>query len=161
MSQDKNIEPTNKSTDNTSQEDERKKQFERMKEKFGKQNGPNSGGNKNTGGNSGNNFYWIYGIVIAVLLFIVFYGNNFNSKLVPITQGQFFQEMLAKGDVKNVVIVNKTFARISIDPDSAATSDRYKNDKTSRSYFPDKNYKGPHFVVSIPSIDNFLIFSIC
>jgi ATP-dependent metalloprotease FtsH len=156
MSQDKNIEPTNKNTDNTSQEDERKKQFERMKEKFGKQNGPNSGGNKNSAGNSGNNFYWIYGIVIAVLLFIVFYGNNFNSKLVPITQGQFFQEMLSKGDVRNVVIVNKSFARVSIDPDSAATSDRYKNDKTSRSYFPDRNYKGPHFVVTIPSIDNFL-----
>jgi len=153
MSQQENTDPV-KDNGSNSQEEERKKQFERMKEKFGKQNNPFGGGNK---GNSGNNFYWIYGIVIAVLLFVVFYGNNFNSKLIPITQGQFFQEMLSKGDVKNVVIVNKSFARISIDPDTAAKSDRYKNKaKNGTAYFPDRNYKGPHFVVSIPSIDNFL-----
>ncbi|MBK9283945.1 MAG: ATP-dependent zinc metalloprotease FtsH [Sphingobacteriaceae bacterium] len=153
MSEDKYKEPSNDQKGN-SQEEERKKQFERMKEKFGKQNSPFGGGNK---GNSGNNFYWIYGIVIAVLLFIVFYGNNFNSKLIPTTQGEFYQNMLAKGDVRAVVIVNKSFARISIDPDSAAISDRYKNKSgNGQAYFPNRNYKGPHYVVTIPSIDNFL-----
>ncbi|NBX19675.1 MAG: hypothetical protein EBR08_02990, partial [Bacteroidia bacterium] len=49
-------------------EDERKKQFERMKAKF------NSGKNSNKGG--GNNFYWIYGAVIAVLMFMIFFGND-------------------------------------------------------------------------------------
>jgi len=152
MSADQNTEPTNQSSGNQSPEDERKKQFERMRERFGRNS--SSGGNK---GNSGNNFYWIYGIVIAVLLFIVFYGNSFNSKLVPRTQGQFYQEMLGKGDVEEVVIVNKTFARIRVNADSAATLDRYKDKKTGRAYFPDKKYNGPHFVISIPSIDNFLL----
>ena len=55
----------------------RKKQFEKMKERFGKQNSPL--GNRNN--NSGNNFYWVYGIIIAVLLFFVFYGNDFKGKI--------------------------------------------------------------------------------
>ncbi|MDX2174073.1 MAG: ATP-dependent zinc metalloprotease FtsH [Bacteroidota bacterium] len=150
MSNEQNNEPKPQNNSNNS-EDERKKQFERMKEKFGKQNSPFGG----SGGNSGNNFYWIYGIVIAVLLFVVFYGNNFSSRLVEISQGKFLNEMLAKGDVTDVVIVNKTMARISINPDSAYKCDRYKNSK-GVSIFPDKNYKGPHFSVTVPSVDNFL-----
>ena len=151
MSNEQNTEPTPQNNSNTP-EDERKKQFDRMKEKFSKQNSPFGGGS----GNGGNNFYWIYGIVIAVLLFIVFYGNNASNHLVDVSQGKFLNEMLAKGDVTDVAIVNKTIARISINPDSAYKCDRYKNAK-GVSVFPDKNYKGPHFVLTIPSIDNFLL----
>ncbi|MBA3663600.1 MAG: ATP-dependent metallopeptidase FtsH/Yme1/Tma family protein [Bacteroidetes bacterium] len=120
-----------------------------MKEKFGRQA---SGGK---GGNSGNNFYWIYGVVIAILLFVVFYGNNFSARLIEIPQGKFY-EMLAKGDVVDVAIVNKTNARIYVNPDSAATANRYKNPKDGRSLYPDKNFKGPHFTTTVPSVDNFL-----
>jgi ATP-dependent metalloprotease FtsH len=140
----------------SSPEEERKKQFERMKEKFGRQNS-SFGGNKNqTGGGGGNNFYWIYGVVVAVLLFVIFYGNDFNSKVIEVSQSKFYQEMLVKGDVTDVVIVNKTIARIYVNPDSVAALDRYKNPKTGKAYFPDKNFKGPHFFVTIPSIDYFL-----
>lgn len=138
-----------------SQEEERKKQFERMKEKFGRQNTP-MGGNKGSGSTGGNNFYWIYGLVVAVLLFVIFYGNDFNSKVVEVNQNKFYQEMLVKGDVTDVVIVNKTIARIYVNPDSAATLNRYKNQKTGKAYFPDRNYKGPQFFVTIASIDYFL-----
>lgn len=154
MSEEQKQEKPQNPVNNTQSEEERKKQFDRMKERFGKQNSPFGGGNKNN--NSGNNFYWIYGIVIAVLLFVVFYGNDFNAKLVEVNQNKFYQEMLVKGDVVDVVIVNKTVARIKINPDSAATCDRYKDPKTGRALFPDKNFKGPHFVVTIPSIDYFL-----
>ncbi|MGZ4099852.1 MAG: ATP-dependent zinc metalloprotease FtsH, partial [Bacteroidia bacterium] len=61
-----------------------------------------------------------------------------------------------KGDVVDVAIVNKTNARIYINPDSAATANRYKNPKDGRSLFPDKNFKGPHFTTTVPSVDNFL-----
>ena len=146
-------ENTNNSSEKASPEEERKKQFERMKEKFKKQNSP-LGGNKNSNKN-GNNFYWIYAAVIGVLLFIVFYGNNFNSHLIEVSQGEFYQKMLSKGDVKDIVIVNKTIARISINPDSAYKCDRYKNDK-GVSIFPDKNFKGPHYFFTVPSIDNLM-----
>jgi ATP-dependent metalloprotease FtsH len=146
-----NQNPTNNQS-NSSQDEERKKQFERMKEKFGRQNSPFGG----KGGGGGNNFYWIYGVVVAVLLFIVFYGNDFNSRLKEVTLNKFYQEMLVKGDVTDVVIVNKTIARITVNPDSAATLDRYKDPKTGRAYFADRNFKGPQFFVTIPSIDYFL-----
>ncbi|MBA3682842.1 MAG: ATP-dependent zinc metalloprotease FtsH [Bacteroidetes bacterium] len=125
-----------------------------MKEKFSRPNS-NFGGNK-SGGNSGNNFYWIYGVVIAVLLFIVFYGNGFTPRLAEVSQGKFYQDMLAKGDVTDVVIVNKTIARIYINPDSASTLNRYKNPKDGRALF-EKNYKGPHFFITVPSIDNLML----
>ena len=150
MSEELNKENKSRNSNQSSSEEERKKQFERMKEKFGRQN-PSFGGK-----NSGNNFYWIYGIVIAVLLFIVFYGNDFNSRLKEVPQSKFFQDMLVKGDVTDVVIVNKSIARIYIHPDSAATLDRYKDPKTGRAWFADRSYRGPHFYVTIPSIDYFL-----
>lgn len=150
--QDSNQNPNN--SNSSPSEEERKKQFERMKEKFGRQNSPFGGGNKG-GGNSGNNFYWIYGVVVAVLLFIVFYGSDVNAKLVEVPQSKFYQEMLVKGDVTDVVIVNKTIARITVNPDSVATLDRYKNPKTGKAIF-DKTNKGPQFFVTIPSIDYFL-----
>jgi ATP-dependent metalloprotease FtsH len=136
-----------------SNEEERKKQFERMKEKFGKQNSP-FGGQGNKGGN---NFYWIYGIVIVVLLFITFYGTGFSPRIKEIPLPVFEQEMLAKGDVVDINIVNKSFAKISINPDSLALCDRYKDKATGKSIFPDKTFHGPHFMVSIPSVDNFLL----
>jgi ATP-dependent metalloprotease FtsH len=153
MSEEQNTQNQNSANNSQSPtpEEERKRQFERMKEKFGRQNSFGSGGK-----NSGNNFYWIYALVVAVLLIIVFYGNDFNSRLKEVPMSKFFQEMLVKGDVTDVVIVNKTIARITINPDSAATLDRYKDPKTGRAYFPDRNYRGPHFFVTIPSIDYFL-----
>jgi cell division protease FtsH len=153
--QTKDSQPQNQ-TNNTNpnnQEEERRKQFERMKEKFGKQN---SNGTGPKPGNSGNNFYWIYGVVVVVLLFVIFYSNDFDSRLKEVTLNRFYQEMLVKGDVQDVVIVNKTIARITVHPDSAATLNRYKDPKSGQSYFPDKKYKGPQFFVTIPSIDYFL-----
>jgi ATP-dependent metalloprotease FtsH len=152
MSQEQNTEPTqNQASNNQSSEEERKKQFERMREKFGRQNSPMGGK-----GGSGNNFYWIYGIIIAVLLFVVFYGNNFTPRLMEVPQAKFYQDMLAKGDVVDVAIVNKSIARIWINPDSAYSLNRYKNPKDGKALFPDKNFKGPHFFMTVPSIDKFM-----
>ncbi len=153
MSEEPKIDPAqNNANNNPSPEDERKKQFDRMREKFGRQNSPLGG----KGGGNGNNFYWIYGIVIAVLLFVVFYGNNFNPRLIEVNQNKFYQDMLAKGDVTDVAIVNKTIARIWIQHDSAFKLNRYKNPKDGHALFPDANFRGPHFFITVPSIDNFL-----
>lgn len=142
----------NTSNNSSNQEEERRKQFERMKEKFGKQNG---GGGSNKQSNGGNNFYWIYGVVVVILLFVIFYSNDYDSRVKEVSLNRFYQEMLIKGDVQDVVIVNKSIARITINPDSAATLNRYKDPKTGKAYF-ERNYKGPHFYVTIPSIDFFL-----
>lgn len=147
----KNKEP-NLNADNSqnSADEERKRQFEKMKEKFSKQ--PSIGGGKN----SGNNFYWIYGLVIVGLLFVTFFGTNFSSRMIEITQVDFEQKMLAHGDVVSVDIVNEKFARIYINPDSLATREVYKDPKNGIAYFPDRKFKGPHFRVTVSSVDDFL-----
>ena len=149
----KNTDNPNLNTDNSqnSQEEERKRQFEKMKEKFAKQSP--SGSNKN---NSGNNFYWIYGLVIVGLLFVTFFGTNFSSRAIEISQVKFEQEMLAKGDVLNIDIVNEKYARIFVNVDSLATCDRYKDPKSGMAYFPDRKFRGPHFILTVSSVDDFL-----
>ena len=140
-------------------EDDRKKQFEKMKERFGKKSnspfgGPNSGG-------GGNSFYWIYGLVIIGLLGFVFMGQDFEGRVYSVDQSDFEQNMLAKGDVRKIVIVEgtETFAEITIAQDSLALQRYINNDKADKKglYFPDyKNAKGPHFKVSVPDVKDFL-----
>mgnify|MGYP000499967973 CR=1 FL=1 len=98
----KNPEPSNTSS---SSEEERKKQFEKMKDRFGKKPSNPFGGSNNSGGNGGNSFYWIYGLVIVGLLGFVFFGQDFETRTYEIDQTQFEQNMLAKGDVREIVIV--------------------------------------------------------
>jgi len=146
MSEDNNnTDINNKNNSEPTPEDERKRQFEKMKEKFSKQS---AGG---FGKNSGNNFYWIYGLVIVALLFITFFGTNFSSRIKEINQSKFEQDMLAKGDVQEINIVNEKMARISVNPDSLHL-DRYINPQDGKPYFA-KKVPGPHFVINISKED--------
>ncbi len=140
----------NTNNQNNNSEEERKKQFERMRDRFNKPGGGLGGGN-----NNGNNLYWVYGVIVAVLLFIVFFSNGPGPRLIETTQGKFFNDMLAKGDVQAVEIVNNKYARITINPDSAFSCMRYKSPK-GMSYFPDKAFKGPHYKVTISSVEKFI-----
>lgn len=140
-----------------STEEERKKQFEKMKDRFGKKpSGPFGSG---SGGNSGNGFYWIYGLVIVALLAFVFLGQDFEGRTYVIEQTQFEQDMLAKGDVRKIVIVNEKFAEITINQDSLKLQRYSATDKSGKvvPYFADpKSAQGPHFRLSIPDVKDFL-----
>lgn len=149
-----NKEPNPLKDDKSSQEEERRKQFERMKEKFGKK--PNIPFNQP---GSGNNFYWIYGLVIVALLTFVFFGQDFSSHLYEVDETRFEQDMLAKGDVKKIVIVNEKFAEITVNQDSLKLPryimgvDKHGNVVP---YFKDpKTATGPHFVVSVIDTKDF------
>ena len=139
-------------------EEDRKKQFEKMKDRFGKKPS-NPFGGSGSGGNGGNSFYWIYGLVIVGLLGFVFFGQDFEGRIFEVDQTQFEQNMLAKGDIKEVVIVNEKFAEITVIQDSLKL-DRYKAPNKAgklEPLFPDpKAARGPHFKVSIPDVKDFL-----
>ncbi len=139
-------------------EEERKKQFEKMKERFGKKPSNPFGGAG--GSNNGNSFYWIYGLVIVALLGFVFFGQDFEGRIFTADQTQFEQNMLAKGDVRSIVIVNEKYAEITISQDSLKLPRYYAIDTKSGKlvpYFPDpKAAKGPHFKLSIPDVKDFL-----
>jgi cell division protease FtsH len=140
-------------------EDDRKKQFEKMKERFGKKS-TNSFGGPSTGG-GGNSFYWIYGLVIIGLLGFVFMGQDFESRVYPTDENDFEQNMLAKGDVRKIVIViaSEKYAEITVDKDSLKLPRYFTTDKTGKKVplFPDpKTANGPHFRVSVPDVKDFL-----
>ena len=71
-------------------EEDRKKQFEKMKERFGKKSS-NPFGGPNSNGGGGNSFYWIYGLVIIGLLGFVFMGQDFEGRVYPAEQTDFEQ----------------------------------------------------------------------
>lgn len=134
--------------------DERKAQFDKMREKFS-----NKGGGPNLPKNSFN-FYWIYAIVVIALLVITYTGGvDFGQKLLKVDQTQFEQTMLANGDVEALVIVNEKFAEVYINRDSLKLKRYFVKDKDGieKPVFnnPDRA-PGPHFIVSVPDVKFFL-----
>jgi cell division protease FtsH len=140
---------SDKPKEELTEEQIRQKQFEQLKQKIfnERKKAPNNPG--------GNSFYWIYGLVIAIILFLTFFNNDPLRRQIEISQTKF-EEMLAHGDVTDIIIVNGKYAQITINRDSLLHSPRYKDPNTGLPYFPDKRFKGPHFFVSIPSVDFFL-----
>ncbi|MCP2937587.1 hypothetical protein NK983_33315, partial [Salmonella enterica subsp. enterica serovar Typhimurium] len=82
----------------------------------------------------------------------VFFGQDFEGRMYEENQSRFEQDMLAKGDVRKIVIVNQKFAEVTIDNDSLALPRYSYIDKKSGKilpYFPNaKAAPGPHFRVS-------------
>ena len=151
----KNSEPT----PIQSPEEERKKQFEKMKDRFGKKPSNPFGGPNNSGGNGGNSFYWIYGLVIVGLLGFVFFGQDFEGRVYEVDQTRFEQNMLAKGDVREIVIVNEKIAEITINLDSLKLPRYFEPDKSGKlvQLFPNpKSTPGPHFKLSIADKKDFI-----
>src|SRR5260221_3826164 len=89
------------------------------------------------------NFYWIYGIILAILIGTQIF--NFNGSPHQITWDTFEQTMLKPGDVERIVIVNNLVANIYI------KKDRLKQDKyekvRSKSWSSVDN-PGPHFILN-------------
>lgn len=112
MSEEKNSpEPVNPEQE-SNQEEQRKQQFEKMRERFAKKNNQ-PGGPKNSF-----NFYWIYAIVVIALLVATMYSGGLSGgHMKPLTQAHF-NHALSKGWISKVVIVNGKIAEITAHPDS-------------------------------------------
>ena len=82
---------------------------EKQTEKKGKKLFPTPSKNKNLGGN---NFYWIW--IVVMLLFVGSYFYNSGSGTREITSDRF-NELLQKGDVKEITVVNREFAEVTIE----------------------------------------------
>jgi ATP-dependent metalloprotease FtsH len=140
--------PQNNSN-NQKNNDELKEQFDKMRERFRK----GTPAPKGSGG--GFNFYWIYAIIIVILILITYYDNaGASGHARKVAQADFEQNMLAKGDVSSIVVVNDKIAEIFIKPDSLNLFRYRHNDKAD---FPNpKAYAGPHYIVSIVDVKDFV-----
>ena len=99
------------------------------------------------------NIYWIYGIVITVLLGMSFFGGNSNFKNIGKTNTSEFEKYLNAGDIKEVVVINKNLAQISLKEDvlSKAEHQRVK----SKNFLGQENIKGPHYQFEVGNLELF------
>ncbi len=92
---------------------------------------------------------WLYLLLAAFLGFIWFTGT---SSIPEITWNQFRDEMLIKGDVARIDIINNQRAEIYIKKDSLKKS-RYKDIPSS--WFGSNAKTGPHYYFNIGSVEVF------
>ncbi len=91
------------------------------------------------------NIYWIYGLI--AVFFIGLQLVNFGGGAVKIEWQRFEQEMLSKGDVSKIVIVNGERANIFIEKDKLNKA-KYKEFK-SDGPFSSATPEGPHYYLYI------------
>ncbi len=89
------------------------------------------------------NPYWLYGLLLG--FFMIIYFANPVSDTKEITMLQFEQQMLSKGDVEKIIVVNKEVAEIYIKPDRLS-EEEYKDVKSET---------GPQYIIKIGSVESF------
>ena len=89
------------------------------------------------------NFYWIYGIILAILIGTQIF--NFNGSPKQITWETFEQTMLKTQDVERIVIVNNQVANIYIKKDRLKDS---KYEKVRVKSWGNVENPGPHFTLN-------------
>lgn len=95
------------------------------------------------------NYYWIYGIIAVILLGLQLM--SFQGGLKEIDQRQFEENMLKKGDVKQVKVINGEMVEVFIRPEALKT-DAYKD--VAENSWGGQN-PGPHYYFTIGSVEFF------
>ncbi len=139
---------------NSNNQDERKAQFEKMRERFSKKNNNNSPKNSF-------NFYWIYAIVVIAILVLTWSsdGVGFGQRVLPLAQNDFEQNMLSVGDVNRIVIINGKYAEIYIKKDRLLLpryAQKYTNSRKQPIFSSSDQGIGPHFRITIPDVKFFM-----
>ena len=96
------------------------------------------------------NFYWVY-VLIAVAFVAMVFMPSMDQEDRKLNDDQL-KEMLASGDVEELVIVNKEIAEIFVREEALESNEAYS--KVKDSPFGGLN-KGPHFFYQIVEIQNF------
>ncbi len=92
------------------------------------------------------NPYWIYGIMLVIILSLGMW--DFGGKAVETTSRDFYQ-MVEKGDVEKIIVVNKRNAEVYIKEKSI---DKYKEKLEKGIAAPPAN--GPQFILEVGSLEN-------
>jgi len=99
------------------------------------------------------NSYWIYGLIILFFASTYFIGgdnNNSASKNINITS---FERYLNKGEIKEVTVINKNIAQVTLQRDALNSPDHKK--ANSVNFLGQKNINGPHYVFEIGNLELF------
>ncbi|HAQ70724.1 MAG TPA: hypothetical protein DCR48_07090 [Flavobacteriales bacterium] len=97
------------------------------------------------------NPYWIYVVIAVILISQLLF--SFSSGTKTVEWKEFVNEMLLEGDVSRVVVVRyENLAEIYIDP-SALSREKYS--EVQKKTFGKVNNLGPHYVLSISTVERF------
>ncbi len=99
------------------------------------------------------NTYWIYSLVVLFFVSTYFLGGSEavnSSKSINISS---FERFLNKGEIKEVTVINKNLAQVTLKRDALNSPD-HKN-ANSTNFLGQKNLNGPHYVFEIGDLELF------
>jgi len=99
------------------------------------------------------NSYWIYALILVFFASTYFMGGNGNStgsKKISITS---FEKFLNKGEIKDVTVINKNIAQVTLNRDALNSPDHKKANSTN--FLGQRNLNGPHYVFEIGNLELF------
>lgn len=95
------------------------------------------------------NIYWVYGAILIGVILIQFFATGSAAK--EISWRKFRDEILVKGDVEKIIIVNGKMAEIYIKPDKLK-EEAYKDVRGNGTAF---SGTGPQYFINIVSSESF------
>ena len=99
------------------------------------------------------NTYWIYSLIVLFFVSTYFIGGNetnTTSKNINITS---FERFLNKGEIKEVTVINKNLAQVTLNRDALNSPDHKSANSTN--FLGQKNLNGPHYVFEIGNLELF------
>jgi len=99
------------------------------------------------------NIYWVYGVVITILLGMSFFGGDSNFKNIGKTNISEFERYLNAGDVKEIIVINKNLAQISLKEDVLSKAEHQRVKSTN--FLGQENLKGPHYQFEVGNLELF------
>ncbi len=106
--------------------------------------------NKPTGKKPVFNFYWIYIVIIVLLILMALF--RWEGGIAKTTYPEFQVEMLPKGHVEEVMVINKSYAEVTIKKEFLTDP---MHEKTINKSFTGGANSGPHYTFQIPNNESF------
>ena len=97
--------------------------------------------------------YWIYALVILFFASTYFIGGNSSTSVSKNINISSFERFLNKGEIKEVTVINKNLAQVTLQRDALNSPD-HKN-ANSVNFLGQKNINGPHYVFEIGNLELF------
>ena len=97
--------------------------------------------------------YWIYALVILFFASTYFIGGDSSASVSKNINISSFERFLNKGEIKEVTVINKNLAQVTLQRDALNSPD-HKN-ANSVNFLGQKNINGPHYVFEIGNLELF------
>ena len=99
------------------------------------------------------NTYWIYSIIVLFFVSTYFIGGNETTTASKDINISSFERFLNKGEIKEVTVVNKNLAKVTLNKDALNSPDHKSANTTN--FLGQKNINGPHYVFEIGNLELF------